>query len=172
MQQSFGPEQDAPTSAQSWSEQVPLLQLFRQQSVPELQGPPLAWQKEPPEQTEPSQVPPQQGRPFSHGAPDATHVPPSGSGPPSPPGWGPPSFPPPTEPLQSQAPNERITPKAARSRKALDLRIGDFFLGVRGRNFRRVIAEIIPSIFWPVENSSPCVLSAHESTKPRWQRRL
>jgi len=71
--------------------------------------------------------------------------------------------------LQSQAPNERITPKAARSRKALDLRIGDFFLGVRGRNFRRVITEMIPPISRPVENSSPCVLLSHESTKPRRQ---
>jgi hypothetical protein len=98
-------------------EQVPLRQLFRQQSVPVVHEPPLAWQKVPVEHTVPSQVPPQHGRPLSHAAPDATQVPPSVSE------FG--GFPPPlTEPLQLQALMESATPKTASALSAEDSFIG------------------------------------------------
>ena len=42
VQHSFAEPQDLPTSLQIWSEQVPLTQLFRQQSVLVLQEPPFA----------------------------------------------------------------------------------------------------------------------------------
>ena len=110
---------------QSLSEQVPLTQLFRQQSVPVVHEPPLAWQKVPLEHTEPSQVPPQHGRPVSHAAPAATHVPPSVSE------FG--LFPPPfTEPLQLQALMESATPKVA-----IAFRAKDFFIGILRTRPRR-----------------------------------
>ena len=94
VQQSPAAVQGLPTSEQTLSEHVPLLQLFRQQSLLLLHDSPLAWQTVAELQTVPSQVPPQQGRPETQADPSATQVP---SGPPS----GPPSrptFPPPSGP--------------------------------------------------------------------------
>jgi hypothetical protein len=115
VQQSLAPLQDLPTSEQILSEHVPLLQLFRQQSVLLLHEPPLVWQKVAALQTVPSQLPLQQGRPETQADPSATQVP---SGPPS----GPPSARSPplllTDPLQSQALNERAIPNAVTTKNA------------------------------------------------------
>ena len=123
VQQSPATVQCLPTSEQILSEQVPLLQLFRQQSVLLPQDPPLAWQKVAALQTVPSQLPLQQGRPDTQEDPSATQVP---SGPPSE-RTLPPSGPPfPTDPAQSQAPTESAAPNAARTRNTRELRIGLF----------------------------------------------
>jgi hypothetical protein len=121
VQQSPAPVQGLPTSEQTLSEHVPLLQLFRQQSVPCAQEPPLAWQKVAAAQTVPSHAPLQQGRPATQEDPSATQVP---SGPPSE-RTLPPSGPPfPTDPAQSQAPTESAAPNAARTKITRELRIG------------------------------------------------
>lgn len=127
VQQSPAAVQCLPTSEQILSEQVPLLQLFRQQSVLLAQDPPLARQKVAALQTVPSQLPLQQARPETQEDPSATQV---GSGPPSDPPSErrlPPSGPGlPTDPAQSQAPTESAAPNAARTRNTRELRIGLF----------------------------------------------
>jgi hypothetical protein len=55
-----------PTSLQIWSEQVPLTQLLRQQSVLVVHDPPFAWQNCGTAHTVPSQMPLQHGMPETH----------------------------------------------------------------------------------------------------------